>query len=577
MTYPQTWRLDTLLQGKSTDIYCREWLHKLAALIKEIEVTKDFASCLLTWQELSASLKQISSYADCLFAENTANPEAQSLSARIVELQGLFQKVSLQVDHKLLTYKNFDALIMDPRLIGLSFPMHYRREVLRQKMDLKSESIATDLAMFGYHSWNEFYKQAISRFQITLTTKEAAGTYTFSQVDNLMAHPSREVRSATFSAIQERCKEHETSFAEALRSIYGFRLQLYRHRGWQNPFHEALYENRMQPSTLKTMFESVKEKADPFHHFLEAKAKLLGVDKLSWYDLEAPFPESEPQIAYDEGAKIIIEAFQSVSPEMAQFAKQALVGGWIDAENRPGKAPGAFCATVPLSQESRVFMNYSGTLYNVFVLAHELGHAYHNHVTFDLPEMTQNYPMTLAETASTTAELIVFDALLSRCKTKEERKRLLYEKAMHSTIYFLNIRARFLFEERLFHEFPKGYIGAREFSEMMLDAQKESFGNTLETYHPYFWLTKAHFFFTELPSYNFPYTFGYSLSLAIMAKAKADPAWFSGWFKGFLQDTGRMTVEAIVKKHFGEELDKSLFWNRAIDSAIQDVEEYLSL
>jgi oligoendopeptidase F len=86
-----------------------------------------------------------------------------------------------------------------------------------------------------------------------------------------------------------------------------------------------------------------------------------------------------------------------------------------------------------------------------------------------------------------------------------------------------------------------------------------------------------HFYFTEIPSYNFPYSFGYLLSLAINAKAKDNPRWFGQSYKNFLQDTGRMTCEDLVKKHFAKELHDPLFWQQAIDPALADVEEFLAL
>lgn len=577
MAFLQTWRLDTILQGTTPDLFYREWLYKLTNFIKEIETSSDLASCILAWEELSRGLRQISSYADCLFSENVANPEGQALSARTVELQGVFQKVSTQLDHRLLKEEHIEALLADPRLLGLSFPIRYRKEVMRQKMDIRSEALVTDLAMFGYHSWHEFYKQAISQMKVSLNTKEVTGTFSYSQLENYLSHPSRDVRQATFLGIEEQCKENETTYAHALRSIFGFRLQLYRHRGWTNPFHEALFENRMQPATLKVLWQVASDAAPIFHRFFDEKAKLLGLEKLSWYDLEAPVSRDTEEIPYEKACEIIIEAFSKASPDMGAFAKRALENGWVEAENRPSKAPGGFCTTLPMTNESRVFMNYSGTMHNVLVLAHELGHAYHSHVCFDLPEMAQIYPMSLAETASTTAELIVLDNLLSKAKTKAEKKRLLYEKASRSSIFFINIRSRFLFEEKLFQEYHKVFMSPHKLCELMLDAQKESYGNRLETYHPYFWLTKIHFFFTELPSYNFPYTFGYLLSLAIFARSKSDPGWFSDWYRGFLQDTGRMTVEGLIKKHFSEELEKPLFWQKAVAIATSDIEEFISL
>lgn len=577
MPYLQKWRLDDALQGAPPDLFIQNWLNLLANFEKMTAGSGDLASCILAWEELSSHLRQISSYAECLFSENVESLEGQALSARLLELQGLFQKASAQADHRLLQVEEIDTLLADPRLSGHAFPIRHRREVMRQKMDLQSEKLATDLAMHGYHAWHELYKQAISKMTVTLETPEVKGTYSYSQLENYLTHHSREVRRATFEGIEKECKKEETTFAQALRSIFGFRLELYRHRGWEDPFHEALFENRMQASTLKALWESVADAAPSFHRFFDEKARLFGLPKLSWYDFEAPFPKTLEEFPYEKAAEIIIEAFSKASPDMGAFAKQALEKGWVEAEERPQKAPGGFCTSFPETKESRVFMNYSGSMYNLLVLAHELGHAYHSHVCFDLPEMTQIYPSSLAETASTTAELIVLDHLLERAKTKEERARYLYEKVHRSSTFFVNIRSRFLFEQKLFKEYHKGILLPEKLCALMLEAQKEAYGGRLETYHPYFWLTKVHFFFTELPSYNFPYTFGYLLSLAIFTRSKKDPGWFAEWYKGFLQDTGRMSCEELIKKHFSEDSGNVQFWQKAAAASISDIEELLSL
>lgn len=111
----------------------------------------------------------------------------------------------------------------------------------------------------------------------------------------------------------------------------------------------------------------------------------------------------------------------------------------------------------------------------------------------------------------------------------------------------------------------------------MLEAQKEAYGNRLETYHPYFWITKQHFYLTDIPSYNFPYTFGYLLSQAINARMKREPEWFKNHYNSFLMDTGRMSVEELVQKHFGQDVQQDQFWLEAIENAAQDVEEFLAL
>ena len=114
----------------------------------------------------------------------------------------------------------------------------------------------------------------------------------------------------------------------------------------------------------------------------------MGKDKLGWEDIEAPVTvgNSEPKsYPFNEGAAFIIDNFRKFSDRMADFAEMAFEKRWIEAEDRAGKAPGGYCAELPISKESRIFMTYSDSPGEVATLAHELGHAFHNHVIFDLP------------------------------------------------------------------------------------------------------------------------------------------------------------------------------------------------
>src|SRR5262249_50096227 len=152
-----------------------------------------------------------------------------------------------------------------------------------------------------------------------------------------------------------------------------------------------------------------KNKA-PFIDYMGMKARLIGLKKLHWCDIEAPLEGGqETVIPYDKGAEFIVQCFGEFSPKMGAYAKRAFEQRWIEAEDRGGKRPGGFCTDVPLQKESRIFMTYSNTKESLFTLAHELGHAYHNEVIFALRELARHFPMNLAETASTFAEMVVTD------------------------------------------------------------------------------------------------------------------------------------------------------------------------
>ncbi len=222
-------------------------------------------------------------------------------------------------------------------------------------------------------------------------------------------------------------------------------------------------------------------------------------------------------------------------------------------------------------------MTFTGSASDVSTLAHELGHAFHSHVMNDLPRLNQNYAMNVAETASTFAETIIWNATVVNARTKEEKLILLNAKLENATAMFLNIHARFLFEKAFYEERQKGFVPAQRLNELMLKAQKEAYCDALASYHPHFWCSKLHFFIDKVPFYNFPYTFGYLFSLGIYAEYLKNPEGFEDRYIALLKDTGSMKVEDLAQKHLGVDLTKPDFWEAGIQIAAKDAEEFIRL
>ena len=222
-------------------------------------------------------------------------------------------------------------------------------------------------------------------------------------------------------------------------------------------------------------------------------------------------------------------------------------------------------------------MTYSGTMNNVSTLAHELGHAYHTAMVDDLPYMAQQYRMNVAETASTFAEQIISDALLEMSRTKEERRHILAERIQRSLIFFMNIHARFLFETQFYEKRKTGFLSSQDLCDLMQRAQQEAFCNRLSVWHPYFWISKMHFYFTGVPFYNFPYAFGYLFSLGLYSLSQEKGAAFGAAYDALLRETGMLSVEDLAQKHLGIDLTKPDFWEKSMACVVKDVEEFNKL
>lgn len=574
MNFPLTWNLDRIFSGGSTSSPFQEKIKEVEDKILQLELLlkeKDLKKVLPISEEIKATLMEMSSFVSCLMAQDVSDTQAIGLSGQMRQLSTTSSNLELKIDALLgeLSSSDFDDL--KQALPDLTFHLEEKRRKGKEKLSPSEEAFINDLAVDGYHSWWEFWQVRIGE----MTFPFEGDHLSFGQVENKLSDPARNVRKKGFESIQNSFSSAKRGFAQVMNHLGGFRLEIYKKRGWPL-LKEALDENRMSAKTLDAMWSAIGEIRPSLASYFKCKSDLLKIDKLSWYDLEAPLSITSKKISYDEACNLIVKQFDTFSPRMASFAKHALENHWVDAEDRQGKAPGGFCTRLPLSRESRIFMTFSNTITNLFTLAHELGHAFHNEVLFDLSESSQDARMGVAETASTMAEMIVTQAAIQSETDPKERLFLLDDHLSRSAAYLMNIYARFLYETRFYEKRKRGFVSDEELSKLMEESQKEAYGDALETYHPLFWAAKMHFFFTDVPFYNFPYTFGYLFSLGIYKHAleKED---FESSYVALLRDTGRMSVESLAEKHLQMDLTSPDFWRGGLSVIQNDIETYQTL
>jgi oligoendopeptidase F len=592
-TYSLNWDLDVFFEGGSDSLALEQYingietnlpeLHKALENMEPTSATSD-ASKLVKLvedlQQLSKKMREVGAFISCLTAQNIQDKKASQLRSKMTQIRANYQTLFTKLDEHLATIdeKEWLDLLNETELKHLSFVLNERRISAKEKLSLPQEALYNDLAVDGYHAWSQMYDLIVGNIKIPF--KDETGKVhelSVGQASNKFSDDDRDVRKNTFESWEEAWSNKEDYVSETLNHLAGFRLNIYKHRSWDDTLKEPLDYNRMTKDTLETMWDVIRKHKPTFTKYFERKAEMLNISQLSWYDLEAPIGKIENKMNYQDGAEFIVEQFSTLAPRMASFTKKAFTEQWIEAEDRPGKRPGGFCTTFPESKQSRIFMTYSGTASNLSTLAHELGHAFHSHVMNDIEEFNQHYAMNVAETASTFAEMIVADAAVKQAKSAEEKIVLLEDKIQRSATMFMNIHSRFLFEKRFYEERKNGPVSAQRLNELMVDAQKEAYLDSLADYHPHFWASKLHFHITGVPFYNFPYTFGYLFSLGIYAKALNDGADFEGKYIALLRDTGKMTVEELALKHLGVNLNQPEFWEEAIQPTVQDVTEFLQL
>lgn len=586
----ETWDLDVFFPGGSESEQFHQYLNDLQdnmttfkekveafQILNVEEDGKNLVDIICEFEKVASRLRQAGAFVSCLEAQNTSDKKAAIHRGTVTTLQASLQSVLTELDEKLTKIEedHWQEILKRDGLKERAFNLNERRSNAKEKLPRPQEDLLNLLSIDGYHGWGQMYDTIVGSMEVVVELDGKTEKLSVGQASNRLSDPNRDVRKAVFHAWEKAWAKNGEFLSKTLNHLAGFRLKVYEARNWTDVLKEPLNINRMKKETLDVMWQVISENKTPFVQFLQRKAKLLGLEKLSWFDLDAPLAQNDTKISYDDGAKFIVEQFAKFGEKKASYAKLAFENQWIEAEDRPGKRPGGFHTYFPESGQSRIFMTYSGTQGNVSTLAHELGHGFHTYVMRDLPFVNRNYAMNVAETASTFAEMIVADAAVKNAKTKEEKLNLLEDKIQRSVAFFMNIHARFLFETRFYEERKKGMVTTERLNELMVEAQREAYGDALDEYHPMFWGSKLHFYITSVPFYNFPYTFGYLFSLGIYAEMLKNGN--EEKYIALLRDTASMTVEDLAFKHLQVDLTKRDFWQKAVDLCIADVEEFLAL
>lgn len=584
----QTWDLDAIFPGGSESVDFAKYLDDIEAGTKALweEVSSGpvvgvqaWADRLVKIQKLLKGYKQAGSFISCLSAQNVHDKQARVVHGRLLQLVAGFNSILTVTDSQMLKIADDDwaELLSNEDIKPLAFNLNERRERAKKLMPTEMETLANELSVDGYQGWSEMYDVVTGRMSVTVDYKGKTESISPGQLANRMTDPDPNVRAYLMQKWEEAWAKEADLCAISLNHIAGYRLALYKRRGWDSFLWEPLKINRMSQETLDTMWDTINKNKDRLVTYMKRKKDYLGLSSFGWQDYNAPVGKAESRMSYDQAADFIVDKFGKVSGKMASLATRAFNERWIESEDRPGKRMGGFCTSFPESRQSRIFVTFSGTLGNVSTVAHEIGHAFHQSVMNDLPPMAQQYAMIVAETASTFAELVVANAAVEAAASKEERLMLIDDHLAMAVQLLMNIQARFLFETHFYEARKKGVVSVDRLNQIMLDAQKEAFAGALDLYHPTFWASKLHFYNVGVPFYNFPYTFGFLFAAGVYALAQKEGSAFEDKYVSLLRDTGRMQVEDLAKTHLGVDLTKPAFWQGALDSVLAHLPEYLEM
>ena len=531
---------------------------------KSADKNSSILSILSLYDELADIVENVGSYVYTSFSVNTTDRDVLAAMGKAEKAQTAASDASTVMVHYLSQRTDeFSSPELEPYALFLK---EVKTEA-EHMMSLEEEALANEMLQVSASAW--------SRLQESVTASIADGDKTLTQLRGMAMDSDRSVRKNAYEREIKILDANKTAIAAALNGVKGTALLLEKRRGWADPLDRSCNTARISRKALSALISALEESLPIFRDYLKTKAKLLGLEKLEWYDMFAPVGNASMSFTFEEAKTLIIDAYSSFSPEVGAFIKNALDSHWVDPEAHEGKIGGAYDIFFPKKKESRVMMNWEGTYDSVSTLAHELGHAYHDSVVKDFPASQRSYPMTLAETASIFGETVIFQEVLKKAD-KDQQLSLIEAYVQGACQVCVDILSRFYFERSAFEARKEGEVTADDFSKMMLQAQEDTYGDGLGTKHQYMWAVKGHYYSEGFSFYNYPYAFGQLFALGLFASKDSVPD-FPKHYKEVLSMTGRFEAKKVAAAA-GCDIESKEFWMKGISviaGYIEKMKEWL--
>jgi oligoendopeptidase F len=473
-----------------------------------------------------------------------------------------------------------EIIPLHPSAKSHAFMLKEAAQQSQYMMSQAEEALAAELNVSGAGAWGKLQGTVTSQLTVDFELDGKMQKMPMPALINLRSHPDEGVRRRGYEAENQAWESVQETLTACMNGIKGAVNTLNEHRGRTDAVHSAIDMARIDRPTLEAMLGAMQDSFPMFRKYFLAKAKRLGKDKLAWWDLFAPTGKISSAYTFDEAKAFVLDNFGRFSPELSAFAKRAFDNYWIDAEQREGKRGGAFCMEVPGVKESRILSNFDGSLDQVFTLAHELGHGFHNECAYQANKtvIQQDTPMTLAETASIMCETIVMEAVLSQASDPQEELAILETSLIGSSQVIVDIYSRYLFEKEVFERRAEAELSAEDLCEIMERAQKATYGEGLDERYlqKYMWTWKPHYYEHELSFYNFPYAFGLLFATGLYAIYRQRGADFVPDYKNLLASTGE-AYAADLADRFGIDIRTRKFWEDSLSIIGQQIDRYCEL
>ncbi|WP_244834888.1 M3 family oligoendopeptidase [Clostridium sp. BJN0001] len=580
------WSLDSLYKSFSDEKFLNDikLLDKKEEEFKKccLELNNEGKSDYLKLEEylkckisLYSILQNLKFFSNLSLSADTNNDEASKYNDKIEKkLMNIISIDSLAAKF-IGSIKDIDKVINKSKMLKEhEFILKEQHDKNKYMLKEREEKIISQMKSTGSKSFEKLFNKVISNHKVLMDDSY----YLLGDIQNMAYDEKEETRKKAYEAELKSYENIEDIIAMCLNSIKGESIEECKIRGYKSPLYKTLIDSRFDEETLNIMLDVMKENFDLFRKYLRRKGEILGhKDGLPFYDLYAPIIKNSKKYTFYEAASFVVKCFNSFNKKLGDYAKHAIDNNWIDVYPREGKVLGAFCENLIAIGESRFLLNFGENFSDVVTLAHELGHGFHGECLKGESILNTDYSMPIAETASTFCESIVKEKALENAD-KNEKISILDADLSDAAQVIVDIYSRFIFEKSVFELRKEGPLNASTINEIMIKAQKESYGDGLckDYMNKYMWIYKPHYYDGDYHYYNFPYAFGFMFSNGLYMKYKNNKEGFFEKYTSLLKVTGKNNIYDTAKIA-GIDLHNREFFESAMNNVKEKVNLFIKL
>ncbi len=510
-------------------------------------------TCLKEFEAIQDRLGRIGAFAFLNYVTKVDDPARAKFFGDVQEkLTGIGAKLLfLGLEINRIDDSVIERLMNEPPLVHFRpWLVEVRKEKPYQLSD-ELERLFHEKSVTGRAGWSRLFNETMAslRFEVDgeLLTLEPAL--------NLMLHPDETKRRKAASALTKVFKANLPLFTLITNTLSKELEISNRWRGFMDVAGSRHLSNNVEPEVVDALVAAARAHYPRIsHRYYALKARWLGVERLEFWDRNAPiFAEQERVIPWSDARETVLSAYRRFSPQMADIARDFFDKQWIDAPVRSGKSPGAFAHPAVPSAHPYIMLNYMGKPRDVMTLAHELGHGVHQVLS------NGQGALTLAETASVFGEMLTFQSILAGTTDRREKKALLAQKAEDKINTVVRQIAFYEFERRLHSERLDGELTAERIGRIWLDVQSESLGPAVHLGEGYdvYWTYVPHFI--QSPFYVYAYAFGDCLVNSLYAVYENSAGGFQERYLDMLRAGGTKHHKELLAP-FGLDASDPGFW-----------------